>query len=110
MSVQRKFMLTLTGLVLLAMLGSIVVISFSKYQEIESSVHTDKARLNREITNILTVTDALLSQQVQSSMKLLRKRIADRGPVSQGAFVLWLATSAGFTLRFRSSGQQLPTG
>lgn len=50
MSVQRKFMLTLTGLVLLAMLGSIVVISFSKYQEIESSVHTDKARLNREIT------------------------------------------------------------
>ena len=111
MSVQRKFMLTLTGLVLLAMLGSIVVISFSMYQEIESSVHTDKARLNREITNILTVTDALLSQQVQSSMKLLRKRIADRGPVSQGgAFVLWLATSAGFTLRFRSSGQQLPTG
>lgn len=87
MSVQRKFMLTLTGLVLLAMLGSIVVISFSKYQEIESSVHTDKARLNREITNILTVTDALLSQQVQSSMKLLRKRIADRGPVSQGGLL-----------------------
>ena len=77
MSVQRKFMLTLTGLVLLAMLGSIVVISFSKYQEIESSVNTDKDRLNREITNILTITDSLLSQQVQSSMKLFRKRIAD---------------------------------
>lgn len=84
MSVQRKFMLTLTGLVLLAMLGSIVVISFSKYQEIETTVNTDKDRLNREITNILTITDSLLSQQVQSSMKLFRKRIADLGPVSQG--------------------------
>lgn len=84
MSVQRKFMLTLTGLVLLAMLGSIVVISFTKYQEIQSSVNTDKDRLNREITNILTITDSLLSQQVQSSMKLFRQRIAALGPVSQG--------------------------
>lgn len=84
MSVQRKFMLTLTGLVLLAMLGSIVVISFSKYSEIESRVNSDKERLNREITNILTVTDSLLGQQVQSSMKLLRQRIAALGPVSQG--------------------------
>src|SRR3989338_2252550 len=84
MSVQRKFMLTLTGLVLLAMLGSIVVISFTKYQEIESSVNTDKDRLNREITNILTITDSLLGQQVQSSMKLFRQRIAALGPVSQG--------------------------
>ncbi len=84
MSVQRKFMLTLTGLVLLAMLGSIVVISFTKYQEIENSVNTDKDRLNREITNILTITDSLLSQQVQSSMKLFRQRIAALGPVSQG--------------------------
>jgi hypothetical protein len=84
MSVQRKFMLTLTGLVLLAMLGSIVVISFTKYQEIQSSVNTDKDRLNREITNILALTDTLLSQQVQSSMKLFRKRIAELGPVSQG--------------------------
>ena len=64
MSVQRKFMLTLTGLVLLAMLGSIVVISFTKYQEIQSSVNTDKDRLNREITNILALTDTLLSQQL----------------------------------------------
>jgi methyl-accepting chemotaxis protein len=77
-------MLTLTGLVLLAMLGSIVVISFSKYSEIESRVNSDKERLNREITNILTVTDSLLGQQVQSSMKLLRQRIAALGPVSQG--------------------------
>ncbi len=75
MSVQRKFMLTLTGLVLLAMLGSIVRDSFTKYQEIENSVNTDKDRLNREITNILTITDSLLSQQVQSSMKLFRQRI-----------------------------------
>ncbi|KKL01141.1 methyl-accepting chemotaxis protein [Rheinheimera mesophila] len=84
MSVQRKFMLTLTGLVVVAMLASILVISFSKYQQIESAVNTDKERLNREITNILTITDTLLSQQVQSSMKLFRKRIADLGPVSQG--------------------------
>ena len=84
MSVQRKFMLTLTGLVLLAMLGSIVVISFSKYKEIETAVNTDKDRLNREITNILTITDSLLGQQVQSSMKLFRIRLAEAGPVSQG--------------------------
>lgn len=84
MSVQRKFMLTLTGLVLLAMLGSIVVISFSKFQEIETGVNTDKDRLNREISNILTITDSLLTQQVQSSMKLLSLRIKALGPVSQG--------------------------
>lgn len=41
MSVQRKFMLTLTGLVVVAMLASILVISFSKYQQIESAVNTD---------------------------------------------------------------------
>ncbi|RVT44878.1 methyl-accepting chemotaxis protein [Rheinheimera sediminis] len=84
MSVQRKFMLTLTGLVLLAMLASIILISFTKYQEIESSVNQDQDRLNREITNILTITDSLLSQQVQSSMKLFLRRIAEMGAVSQG--------------------------
>jgi len=84
MSVQRKFMLTLTGLVLLAMLASIVVISYSKHAEIQAGVNTDKERLNREISNILTVTDSLLSQQVQSSMKLFKLRIAAAGEVSQG--------------------------
>ncbi len=84
MSVQRKFMLTLTGLVFVAMLASIALVSFSKYHSIHAEVDKEKQRLNREITNILTITDTLLSQQVQSSMKLLRQRLDERGPVSQG--------------------------
>jgi methyl-accepting chemotaxis protein len=94
MSVQRKFMLTLTGLVLLAMLVSIAVISFSKYAEIEAGVKTDKERLNREISNILTITDTLLSQQVQSSMKLFKQRIAAEGEVSQGELLSYAAFKA----------------
>jgi methyl-accepting chemotaxis protein len=87
-------MLTLTGLVLLAMLVSIAVISFSKYAEIEAGVKTDKERLNREISNILTITDTLLSQQVQSSMKLFKQRIAAEGEVSQGELLSYAAFKA----------------
>lgn len=87
MSVQRKFIWSLVALVAVVTLLAIVFFSISRTTELRQQVERESALLARELQNSLALTDSLLSQQVQSSIKLFQQRIRQAGAVRQGAKV-----------------------
>jgi len=85
MSIKRKFVLTLLLIGCLFLLVSVAIVWRSTTQELQSNLQQQQQTLQREIINSLSLTDALLSQQVKASMQLFRQTLQQTGAVSVGA-------------------------
>lgn len=84
MSIAKKFMLALSGILLVCMM--IAIFSVYTYQ---SRVSTERAandslRISQEAVRLLTVTDAIMSERVHSSMQLLVEEGQKLGPAQLG--------------------------
>lgn len=82
MSIKRKFVLTLLLIGSLFLLVSVVIVWRSIAQELQSNL---QQTLQQKIINSLSLTDALLSQQVKASMLLFGQTLQQTGAVSVGA-------------------------
>ena len=84
MTIQRTFIVWLVGLVVVIALVATVLLSSREANRLNSQLLEQRSQLGREITEMLAITDSLMSAQVKSSMRLLNQRIANSGPVEVG--------------------------
>ncbi|TCK08369.1 methyl-accepting chemotaxis protein [Marinobacterium mangrovicola] len=84
MSLQRKFILSLTIAVVVFGVISVILAVNKKSGEIQTQVENETSQLSNETTRLLDVTNSIMSERVQSSMKLLMQRGMDKGEARQG--------------------------
>ncbi|MCS4307274.1 methyl-accepting chemotaxis protein [Rheinheimera pacifica] len=85
MTLQKTFIVWLTGLVVVIAAIVIALISGREAGKLTEQLERERQQLGREIVALLTLTDNLMQAQVKSSMRLLNQRIAESGPVDVGA-------------------------
>lgn len=84
MTLQKTFIVWLTGLVVVIAIVVIALISGRETDKITLQLEQERTQLGREIMALLTLTDNLMLSQVKSSMRLLNQRISESGDVSVG--------------------------
>lgn len=84
MSIQRKFVTNLIVIGVLFLGVAVFVVWRSTGQKLEFALQQQQQNLQREIINSLSLTDALLRQQVNASMQVFQQRLQQAGAVSQG--------------------------
>lgn len=87
MTLQKTFIVWLTGLVVVIAIVVIALISGRETDKITLQLEQERTQLGREIMALLTLTDNLMLSQVKSSMRLLNQRISESGAVSVGPAV-----------------------
>ncbi|SEG25925.1 methyl-accepting chemotaxis protein [Marinobacterium lutimaris] len=85
MSLQRKFILSLSVAVIVFGLISVILAVGKKSGEIQTQVDSETNQLSNETIRLLDVTNSIMSERVQSSMKLLMQRGKAKGEASQGS-------------------------
>lgn len=78
-------MLTLLLISSLFLFVSVIIVWRSTAAELQSNLQQQQQNLQREIINSLSLTDALLSQQVNASMQLFSQTLQQSGAVSVGS-------------------------
>jgi methyl-accepting chemotaxis protein len=86
-SLQAKFILPVSALVVVTTLILVVVISFNNSRSIEQSAQNESQEKLSNIGRILAVTDVIMMERVKGSMKLLMERGASMGISHQGNLV-----------------------
>lgn len=84
MTLQKTFTVWLVSLVVVIAIIATVLLSSREANRLNLQLAQERQQLGREITELLTLTDSLMSAQVKSSMRLLNQRIAQNGPVTVG--------------------------
>ncbi|HEY9044079.1 MAG TPA: Cache 3/Cache 2 fusion domain-containing protein, partial [Rheinheimera sp.] len=84
MTLQKTFTVWLVSLVVVIAIIATVLLSSREANRLNLQLTQERQQLGREITELLTLTDSLMSAQVKSSMRLLNQRIAQNGPVTVG--------------------------
>lgn len=87
MSLQKTFIVWLTGLVVVIATIVIALISGREAGKLTEQLERERQQLGREIIALLTLTDNLMQAQVKSSMRLLNQRISETGVISVGPSV-----------------------
>ncbi len=87
MTLQKTFTVWLVSLVVVIAIIATVLLSSREANRLNLQLTLERQQLGREITELLTLTDCLMSAQVKSSMRLLNQRIAQNGPVTVGSEV-----------------------
>lgn len=85
MTLQKTFIVWLTGLVVVIAAIVIALIAGREASKLTQQLDQERQQLGREIVALLTLTDNLMQAQVKSSMRLLNERIVQSGPVSVGS-------------------------
>ncbi|WP_240221408.1 methyl-accepting chemotaxis protein [Rheinheimera hassiensis] len=85
MTLQKTFIVWLTGLVVVIAAIVIALIAGRDASKLTQQLDQERQQLGREIVALLTLTDNLMQAQVKSSMRLLNERIVQSGPVSVGS-------------------------
>ncbi|QJR81716.1 HAMP domain-containing protein [Alteromonas pelagimontana] len=94
MSIQRKFLFSVAGVI---GFFTLVVLGYSIYtnsRTVEAQIEKEQKAATSQIIDILRVTDTIMRDRVQSSMKLLMQRGAELGLPAQGDMIRVKATSA----------------
>jgi methyl-accepting chemotaxis protein len=84
MTLQKTFIVWLTGLVIVIAAIVIALISGREASKLTQQLERERQQLGGEIVALLTLTDNLMQAQVKSSMRLLNQRISQSGAVSVG--------------------------
>ena len=84
MSIQRKFFLALAAFIVIFSILRIGLTWFETSNMVEKTVERQKTQAIKKITSVLDVTDDIISQRVQSSLKLLKLRAKQIGQASLG--------------------------
>jgi methyl-accepting chemotaxis protein len=82
MTLQKTFIVWLTGLVVVIATIVIALISGREAGKLTEQLERERQQLGREIVALLTLTDNLMQAQVKSSMRLLNERIVQSGAVT----------------------------
>lgn len=83
-SLQAKFILPVSALVVVATLALVVTISINKSRNIEQSAQSESLENLANVGRVLAVTDTIMMERVKGSMKLLIERGSHIGPAHQG--------------------------
>lgn len=94
MSIQRKFIISLIGVIIFFTVILVILNAISVSNKINQQVTEAKEQTAEELITILNVTDNLMSERVKSSMKLLLQRINSMGVAKLGNTVTVNNTSA----------------
>lgn len=73
MSIAKKFMLALGLILLLGILVAIIAVYQYQSSVVSNQAKAESDRISREALRLLTVTDAIMSERVKSSMALLKE-------------------------------------
>lgn len=84
MSIQRKFFIALAAFIVIFSILRIGLTWFETSKMVEQTVERQKTQAIKKITSVLDVTDDIISQRVQSSLKLLKLRAKQIGQASLG--------------------------
>lgn len=84
MTLQKTFVVWLTGLIIIVAVVVIALVSSREAGKLTQQLEQERSQLAREIVALLTLTDSLMLAQVKSSMRLLNQRIEQSGAVSVG--------------------------
>ena len=82
MTLQKTFIVWLTGLVVVIATIVIALISGREAGKLTEQLERERQQLGCEIVALLTLTDNLMQAQVKSSMRLLNERIVQSGAVT----------------------------
>ncbi|MCF4010059.1 methyl-accepting chemotaxis protein [Rheinheimera sp. UJ63] len=82
MSIQRKFVLSVSVLIVCLMLIAVGLTYVRTNTAIKQQVTQSAQQLNSSVVKLLSVTDNLMQDRVASTMKLLLQRIEQEGPVA----------------------------
>lgn len=85
MTLQKTFVVWLIGLMLLIAILATAILAKREAANVTAQIAREQQQLARELSELLTLTDSLMSAQVQSSMRLLQQRITQQGQVTSGA-------------------------
>ena len=88
MTLRKRFALYVSALILLTVFTGTVLFSMIETQQIEYEIAAKAKQQLDSTRQVLTVTDALISEQVKSAMRLLIERGEALGPASLGESVL----------------------
>lgn len=84
MTLGKKFALATTTAYVVLMLVFAVMYSLLSVRSMEQQLTDSTEQMRLGIVRVLSITDRLLTEQVQASMRLLQSEIAVLGEVSQG--------------------------
>ncbi|MDC8832641.1 methyl-accepting chemotaxis protein [Alteromonas gilva] len=84
MSIQRKFFIAIAVIITGFSIITAIITTLSSSSAISEQIAAQKQQTADRLSNILTVTDALMHERVVSSMKLLKQRGNELGIPSQG--------------------------
>lgn len=94
MSIQRKFLISVTAVITFFAVIIAVITVFTTSTSVNDKIQTQKKETADRLSNILTVTDAIMLERVKSSMALLKQRGAELGAPSQASSVVVKSTPA----------------
>ncbi|MEM7421191.1 MAG: Cache 3/Cache 2 fusion domain-containing protein [Pseudomonadota bacterium] len=94
MSIQRKFLISVTAVITFFAVIIAVITVFTTSSSVNEKIQTQKKETADRLSNILTVTDAIMLERVKSSMALLKQRGAELGAPSQASSVVVKSTPA----------------
>ena len=86
-SLQLRFILPVSALVIVLVLGGAFAFSFSEGKRIETEITRHTEEQAHGVTDLLGLTDALIMQQVQGAMKVLIERGGTFGTAALGPSV-----------------------
>ena len=87
MTLQKKFVLTLTALLLGFIVTAVIFSSVNQANRIHAQANRESADLKGELLGLLGLTDAIMSERVKNSMTLLIERGNALGEPSLGSSV-----------------------
>ncbi|GFD89651.1 hypothetical protein KUL152_18770 [Tenacibaculum sp. KUL152] len=94
MSIQRKFLISVTAVITFFAVIIAVITVFTTSISVNDKIQTQKKETADRLSNILTVTDAIMLERVKSSMALLKQRGAELGAPIQSSSVMVKSTPA----------------
>lgn len=86
-NIQARFVVPVSAFVLLMVLGGAVALSLIEQKRITADVNLDVQNKMANVVQILGVTDALMMQQVKSSLRLLMNEGTALGPATLGGVI-----------------------
>ena len=87
MSIQRKFLFSISAVIALLALIVATATVITRSSTISDQVQEQKSNTADRLVNILTITDAIMLERVKSSMSLLKLRADALGVPNQGDYV-----------------------